>query len=427
MTRPAVADERDWVSRVRLPAAIGWLTVAPLVVSAAARVARLDESSSLLILADGLTPLLVPPALLALGIGLRQRRWTLAVLSAATAVAFLCWTIPAVGVPARVPPPEATSPALRLFNANLHAANPDVAPIAEEIRAAAPDLVALQEVDPDGAAGLLRSGVVARFPYRMTEIRRGASGIALWSRFPLAESQVLDVGGMPFIRATVVLGARRRLQRHPPPSQLSASPLAPVGRRHERRGRGWATTWPRGRWPLPPLMRLDHVLVTPEVTVQSVREGVGRGSDHRPLSPTWSYGETAQPLHPCPPASGGSDQGRAWPRVKPVLPGQAQRGRVRSMDGLAQPFQAPKPRRATLPLRPCPGGPSALPTRPGLFPLRSIGLSALSKAAVAASSISDLSGILPPGAVGLTTPPSPDEPPRRLCHEVQRRQQACGC
>jgi endonuclease/exonuclease/phosphatase (EEP) superfamily protein YafD len=30
-------------------------------------------------------------------------------------------------------------------------------------------------------------------------------------------------------------------------------------------------------------MRLDHVLVTPEVTVQSVREGVGRGSDHRPI------------------------------------------------------------------------------------------------------------------------------------------------
>jgi endonuclease/exonuclease/phosphatase family metal-dependent hydrolase len=324
VTRRAVADERDSVSRARLPAAIGWLAVAPPVVSAAARVARLDESSSLLILADGLTPLLVPPALLALGIGLRQRRWTLAVLSGATAGAFLWSTIPAIGVPAHVPPPGGTPPALRLFNANLHAANPAVAPIAEEIRAAAPDLVTLQEVDPDGAAGLLRSGVAARFPYRVTEVRYGASGIALWSRFPLAESQVLDLGGMPFIRATVVLGARRlrfytfhvvapvgedrarwkaqlrgideelRRERRPlvVAGDFNATRHHPSFRRllshrladaHEQRGRGWATTWPRDRWPLPPLMRLDHVLVTPEVTVQSVREGVGRGSDHRPI------------------------------------------------------------------------------------------------------------------------------------------------
>jgi hypothetical protein len=70
------------------------------------------------------------------------------------------------------------------------------------------------------------------------------------------------------------------------------------------------------------------------------------------------------------------------------------------MDALAQPFQGPKPRRATLPLRPCPGGPSALPTRPGLFPLRSIGLSALPKAVVAASWIGELSGTRPPEAVG---------------------------
>jgi endonuclease/exonuclease/phosphatase family metal-dependent hydrolase len=323
VTRRA-ADARDSISCMRLPAAISWVAVAPPVVSVAARVTRLDESSSLLILADGLTPLLVPPALLALGIGLLQRRWTLAVLAAATAGALLCSTIPAIGLPAHVPPSGGMSPALRLFNANLHAANPDVAPIAEEIRAAAPDLVALQEVDPDGAAGLLRSGVVARFPYRMTEVRYGASGIALWSRFPLAESQVLDLGGMPFIRATVALGARRlrfytfhvvapvgedrarwkaqlrgvdeelRRERRPlvVAGDFNATRHHPSFRRllshrladaHERRGRGWATTWPRGRWPLPPLMRLDHVLVTPEVTVRSVREGVGRGSDHRPI------------------------------------------------------------------------------------------------------------------------------------------------
>jgi len=324
VTRPPVVDQRASASRARLPPAIGWLLVAPPAVSAAARVARLDESSTLLILADGLTALLVPPALLALGIGLRQRSRALTLLSAATAAVLLWTTIPAIGLPDRAPPPAGTSPALRLFHANLHAANPDVAAIAEEIRAAGPDLVALQEVDPDAAAGLLRSGVLARFPYAVTEIRNGPPGIALWSRFPLADPEVLDTGGMPRIRATVLLGARRlrfynvhvvapvgedrarwkaELRRieeelgrergpvvvagdfnatrhHPSFRRLLRHRLADV---HERRGRGWATTWPRDRWPLPPLMRLDHILVSPDIGVRSATEGHGQGSDHRPI------------------------------------------------------------------------------------------------------------------------------------------------
>jgi hypothetical protein len=52
VTRPPVVDQRASASRARLPAVIGWVAVAPPAVSAAARVARLDESSTLLILAD---------------------------------------------------------------------------------------------------------------------------------------------------------------------------------------------------------------------------------------------------------------------------------------------------------------------------------------------------------------------------------------
>jgi endonuclease/exonuclease/phosphatase family metal-dependent hydrolase len=31
------------------------------------------------------------------------------------------------------------------------------------------------------------------------------------------------------------------------------------------------------------LLRLDHVLVSPGVEVQAIQEGVGQGSDHRPV------------------------------------------------------------------------------------------------------------------------------------------------
>ena len=302
---------------------IGWLLVAPLSVCAAARAARLEESSSLLLLGAGLTPFLGPPALLAFGIGLWQHRRALTVVSAATAGILLFTALPGLGVPAGARPPAGGVATLRVFSANVYDANPDVGRIAEEIEAAAPDLLALQEVNPGGAAALRRSGVLARFRYRRAETRGGASGIGLWSRFPLAEIQVHHVGGMPLIRATVILGGRRlrfytvhtvaplgvdrprwraQLRWIDEALRREDGPLVVAGdfnatryhrsfRRllsdrlvdaHERRGRGWATTWPWGYW-LPPLMRLDHVLVSPDIGVRSVREGLGHGSDHRPI------------------------------------------------------------------------------------------------------------------------------------------------
>jgi endonuclease/exonuclease/phosphatase family metal-dependent hydrolase len=307
----------------RWRAVIGWLLVVPLSICAAARAARLEESSSLLLLAAGLTPFLGLPALVALGIGLWYHRRALTVVSAATAGTMLVTALPGLGVPAGARPPAGEPATFRVFSANLFDANPDVGRIAEEIKAAAPDLLALQEVNPDGAAALQRSGVLARLPYRRAEIRGGASGIGLWSRFPLAETQVHQVGGMPLIGATVILGDRRlrfftvhtvaplgddrprwraQLRWIDQAVRREGGPLVVAGdfnatryhrsfRRllsdrlvdaHERRGRGWATTWPRGSW-LPPLMRLDHVLVSPDIGVRTIREGHGQGSDHRPI------------------------------------------------------------------------------------------------------------------------------------------------
>ena len=51
---------------------------------------------------------------------------------------------------------------------------------------------------------------------------------------------------------------------------------------HEDRGRGLATTWPNGLFPLPPI-RLDHVLVSRELAVRDVRELAPNGSDHVPV------------------------------------------------------------------------------------------------------------------------------------------------
>ena len=158
--------------------------------------------------------------------------------------------------------------------------------VEQEIRAAAPDLVALQEVDPDGAAGLQRSGVLASFPYAVTDLRKSPSGIGLWSRLPVADSQVQDVHGMSVIKATILVGSHRlrlysvhtvaplgddrvrwraqlrwveeEMRRERGPLVVAGDFNATrfhhsfrrllserLGDAHERRGRGWATTWPR--------------------------------------------------------------------------------------------------------------------------------------------------------------------------------------
>ena len=51
---------------------------------------------------------------------------------------------------------------------------------------------------------------------------------------------------------------------------------------HVDRGRGYAITWPNGMFPLPPI-RIDHALLSPEVECLAISEGIGTGSDHRPL------------------------------------------------------------------------------------------------------------------------------------------------
>jgi endonuclease/exonuclease/phosphatase (EEP) superfamily protein YafD len=80
--------------------------------------------------------------------------------------------------------------------------------------------------------------------------------------------------------ALVVAGDFNATRHHPSFRRLLSDGMADA---HEERGRGWAATWPRNRRPLPPLMRLDHVLVSPGVGVRSIREGLGQGSDHRPI------------------------------------------------------------------------------------------------------------------------------------------------
>lgn len=309
----------------RLVGAItGWALVVPSAFLATGRLTR-QETRMSVVMAEALTPILVVPALAALGVATVTRRRALGVVAGALALLHLVWAAPDLQPARPLPDDVDQAPRLRLYSANLLFTNIDMGGFATEIRAARPDVVALQEVSPVNLARLEETGVLDDFPHRSVFARPDAFGTGVFSKLPLDDSEQTPVAGLPVARTTVLVGDHRvrlyDVHTRAPfgpggvptwSQQLDAlrgfaeeekGPLVLTGDfnatsahrgfrellgaglrdAHVERGRGWVTTWPSDLRLLPPLARLDHVLVSDAVAVLGVREGTGRGSDHKPL------------------------------------------------------------------------------------------------------------------------------------------------
>ena len=300
-----------------------WALVVPSSVIAFTRVAGMDNRTSVL-LAQGLTPLFGVPTLAALGLAAAGRRRSLAVVAGALTAAHLIWAAPDLRPTAPRPVAAGDGPRLRVFSANLLFVNRDMAGIASEVHESGADVLALQEVSPGNLAALEATGVLDGYPYGLAAPRPDPFGSAVLSRHPLIDVETLLLAGLPLVRASVLIGDRRvrlydvhtrapmgggistwkaqlaELRRmvaaERGPRVLAGDFNATSGHRpfrdllhahlrdsHVEARRWWVRTWPSDRRWLPPVMRVDHVLVSPEVAVLGVAEGVGRGSDHRPL------------------------------------------------------------------------------------------------------------------------------------------------
>jgi vancomycin resistance protein VanJ len=217
---------------------------------------------------------------------------------------------------------------LRMATVNL-LAPVGSATFAREIAAMDADVVVASELSDRWAEIFEDEGIYERYPHVVQEViseRISFFGIGVLSRYPITAERIGHVDGIPWIRVDLdVSGAPLRLyafHAHPPMGsealalwerQLDAL-LQPIeadvaeGRAvvltgdfnttamthgyrrilgtglaagHEAVLRPWANTWPNGTRFFPPV-RLDHVFVR-GVTVRSVREGEGEGSDHRPI------------------------------------------------------------------------------------------------------------------------------------------------
>lgn len=222
---------------------------------------------------------------------------------------------------------SADTPRLKVVLSNVFTENKEYRKMEDWILAQDPDLVVLMEIDILWWRGLGR--LREKYPYGSRTLRGDNFGIALLSRVPLADVEVLKLEDsyLPSIRARLEFEGRplTLMATHPlpPTSQefvdkrdaqltrmaalakeasangevlmvgdFNTSPWSPLfrrllrdsGLRDSRRGFGLQATWPQGIPFL--LLPLDHILVSPGIGVVDRRTGDWNGSDHRPVVAT---------------------------------------------------------------------------------------------------------------------------------------------
>jgi endonuclease/exonuclease/phosphatase (EEP) superfamily protein YafD len=304
---------------------IGWLAAAALVALAALRQAQLLDTSWE-IAAIGISPWALVAAL-PLGVAAAAfRRWLLAVVCALLLVSWSVWAVPDFWPIARAT--AASGPPMSLFDANVSQSNRNLTEIGGEIARSDADVVVLEELTPWALSSLDHTGALR--PYRWSVVRPEASpgGMGLWSRIPARDLGTWTVGGgqievdgwvtVPGGRSVRVDGVhvyapafgpdqpaawrlqlawvRLHLAGEPRPLVVAGdfnatSDLRPfqqilhlgLSDTAALEGQGWRMTWPRNQPWVVPYLRLDHVLISGQLTVISYHVGVGRGSDHHPI------------------------------------------------------------------------------------------------------------------------------------------------
>jgi endonuclease/exonuclease/phosphatase (EEP) superfamily protein YafD len=219
-------------------------------------------------------------------------------------------------------------PAVRVFDANVSQANRDLTGIAGEITRDRPTVVVLEELTYVALASLRTTGALRPFRWSVVRPDGSAGGMGIWSTAPLTGVSSWSAGedqteldawvhpaGTPAFRLDGIhvyapaFGpgqpaewrhqlalVRLHLADEPRPLVVAGDFNATWDLRPFQQilhlgladaavlaGRGWEMTWPRDQAYVLPYLRLDHVLVSPQLTVTSYRLGDGTGSDHHPL------------------------------------------------------------------------------------------------------------------------------------------------
>ena len=252
---------------------------------------------------------------------LRRRR-----LAAATGAVALAALLPALRSLAPVRPPAPAGPTVRVMAYNVFGSNRDAAAMVASVRAVDTDVLAVEECYPPQRRAL--SAALGDYPYRWSDAEK--PGQAIYSKVPFEQSPptagagvgywnrkrvVLEVGGRRVALHTVhlmppmslhAIGIGRRevaalledlagetlpvivagdfnfAETTPNCAALEGAGLARC--RALAGGSGRSATWPADGWRgALPVVRIDHVFVSKELTCTAAGTGAAGGSDHRPV------------------------------------------------------------------------------------------------------------------------------------------------
>ncbi|MBX3060126.1 MAG: endonuclease/exonuclease/phosphatase family protein [Anaerolineae bacterium] len=158
-----------------------------------------------LVMVNRVVPYLFVPALVLPVIFLVKRRWRLAVMAGLPLLIFV-WLYWPYLLPQRSEPGTAV---LRVMSYNVLFSNHDVDGVARVIKTYAPDLVALQEVQPRMMAQL-QERLAAEYPYALMGTPNDFGTTTVFSRYPFLDQQIVDLGDdRPATMVAVAVGGER--------------------------------------------------------------------------------------------------------------------------------------------------------------------------------------------------------------------------
>ncbi len=252
-------------------------------------------------------------------------------------------------MPFITPSVASRSSEFRVMTFNINGGNDRPDRVIAAIRQAQPDIVALQELNPDIAAALERD-LKNEYPHQALDPRWGVTGMGVISRFPLRRTDaqmpgdywvgdpqivkidtpgetitLVNVHALPPVgprdRMTWSVGEReRQAQAIAALAQNRRTPLVVVGDMNatpfhrayrileselidawQNHGNGAGFTWPAGERrlmgiPIPAwLVRIDYVFISNDLTCTGASVGPWDGvSDHRPVMATIFVGEAGE-------------------------------------------------------------------------------------------------------------------------------------
>lgn len=317
-----------WARSVRLPT---WLLVflwgitAGLLVVILMRLVAWDELEVFAV-ANTVTAFIYLPAWFIAPLALIGQQRALATAAILVVIAQLFFLAPELRAKEPLPSWAPHATAFTLFDANVYNDNVSVTGYERQIEHLRPALVTLEEATPPKVASLERSGALSHLPYRYSVRRSDPFAFLIASAFPLSAIRVISLFGRPLIVESQVHLPGRTIElwvvHTIAPLAVSFEQwrdqlhtIARMAAQHGSRGllvvgdfnatwgnqgfrqilgqgltdgaaaRGvpFEMTWSQIMRPLPPFVRIDHVLTGMGVAVKAIQTGPGIGSDHREL------------------------------------------------------------------------------------------------------------------------------------------------